>query len=103
MYVAVIHRITDAVVWDRQIQVFETTELPAGMQNPISYVGTNKDYAFCLWDVPSIQALQPLLDEATAGAAVNTYFPVDPAAPGTAGIPVQRLDLTAPVGVTAST
>ena len=94
MYVGVIHRITDTATWDQKIKEFETAELPAGMTNPISYMGADHDYAFCLWDVPSVEALQPTLDGLTSGAATNTYFPVDPTALGTAGIPEQRVDLT---------
>jgi hypothetical protein len=87
MYVGVIHRITDKAVWDQKIAEFEGAELPAGLANPISYIGANYDYAFCLWDAPSVKALQPTLDGLTEGAAENTYFPVDPNAPGTDGIP----------------
>jgi hypothetical protein len=94
MYVGVIHRITDTAVWEQKIQAFEEAELPAGLENPISYIGADRDYAFCLWDVPSVAALQPTLDSLTEGAADNTYFPVDPNALGTGGIPEQRVDLT---------
>jgi hypothetical protein len=94
MYVGVIHKITDAAAWDRGLEAFATTELPETMRNPITYVGTDKEYAFCLWDVPSVDALQSTLDGLTAGAAVNTYFAIDPGAVGTSGIPEQRVDLT---------
>jgi hypothetical protein len=67
--------------------------LSAGYSNPVTYMGARTDYAFCLWDVPSVEALQPMLDELTAGAATNMYFPIDPHAFGTAGIPTQRVDL----------
>lgn len=92
MYVGVIHRITDKATWDQKIAEFEGAELPKGMTNPISYIGANYDYAFCLWDVPSVEALAPVLDGLTEGAAENSYFPVDPNAPGTEGIPT--VDLT---------
>ena len=93
MYVGVVHTITDKATWAQKLQEFERTPLPDGFANPISYIGSQADYAFCLWDVPSLESLQPLLDGATAGAATNMYFPVDPNAFGTAGIPVQRINL----------
>ncbi len=95
MYVGVLHTVTDKATWAKKLKEFETTTLPDGYSNPISYIGSRTDYAFCLWDVPSIEALQPMLDEATEGAATNMYFPVDPDAFGTAGIPTQRIDLEA--------
>jgi len=94
MYVGVIHNITDPAVWDQKIIEFESAELPAGLQNPISYMGADKDCAFCLWDAPSVEVLQPLLDGLTEGAATNTYFAVNPTARGTAGIPARQVDLT---------
>ena len=93
MYVGVVHTITDKAMWAKGLAAFEVTPLPDGFANPISYIGSRTDYAFCLWDVPSIEALQPMLDGATEGAATNMYFPVDPDAFGTAGIPAQRIDL----------
>jgi hypothetical protein len=93
MYIGVVHTITDEAVWAKKLGEFETAPLPAGYANPISYIGANSDYAFCLWDAPSVETLQPMLDEVTAGAATNMYFRVDPDAFGTAGIPAQRIDL----------
>src|SRR4051812_45316271 len=100
MYVGVMHTITDQAIWEQRLQEFEETTLPQGFANPISYIGSRTDYAFCLWEVPSVEALQPLLDGMTAGAATNTYFPVDPDAFGTAGIPTQRINLDAEVPTT---
>jgi hypothetical protein len=93
MFVGVVHTITNKATWDKKLQEFGNASLPAGYTNPISYVGANSDYAFCLWDVPSIDALQRVLDPATEGGATNMYFPVDPKAAGTVGIPTQRIDL----------
>jgi hypothetical protein len=93
MYVGVMHTITDKAMWAQKLREFEEAALPDGYTNPISYMGARSDYAFCLWDAPSIEALQPMLDGLTEGAATNMYFPVDPDAFGTAGIPAQRIDL----------
>lgn len=93
MYVGVVHTITDKAVWEEKLGGFDPSALPDGFANPIAYIGAQADYAFCLWDVPSIDALQPLLDGMTEGGATNMYFAVDPGAIGTAGIPTQRIDL----------
>jgi hypothetical protein len=93
MYVGVLHTITNKTVWAEKLAEFEQSSPPDGYTNPITYIGANTDYAFCLWDVPSVEALQPMLDGLTQGGATNLYFPVDAEAFGTAGIPSQRIDL----------
>ena len=93
MYVGVVHTITNKPAWATKLAEFEVSPLPEGYANPISYIGADTDYAFCLWEAPSVEALQPMLDGVTEGAAKNMYFPVDPDAFGTAGIPSQRIDL----------
>ena len=93
MYVGVVHTVTDKAVWAKKLKDAKEASLPEGYANPITYIGSRTDYAFCLWDVPSVEALQPMLDELSEGAATNMYFPVDPNAFGTAGIPTQRIDL----------
>jgi len=93
MYVGVVHTITNKTVWAKKLAEFEQSPPPAGYANPITYIGAKTDYAFCLWDVPSVEALQPMLDGLTEGAATNMYFAVDPQAFGTSGIPSQRIDL----------
>jgi len=100
MYIGVVHTITNKASWAEKLKEFETAPLPAGYANPISYIGSQTDYAFCLWDAPSVDALQPMLDEVTEGASTNMYFPVDPNAFGTAGIPTQRIDLETKTPVT---
>jgi hypothetical protein len=93
MYVGILHTITNKAAWAEKLTEFAKSSPPDGYANPITYVGANTDYAFCLWEAPSVEALQPMLDELTKGAATNVYFPVDPAAFGTQGIPAQRIDL----------
>jgi hypothetical protein len=80
-------------MWAQKLKEFGEATLPEGYANPVTYIGSRTDYAFCLWDAPSIDALQPMLDGLTKGAATNMYFPIDPGAFGTAGIPAQRIDL----------
>ena len=93
MYVGVLHTITDKAVWATKLAEFAKTAPPDGYSNPVTYIGAKTDHAFCLWDVPSLEALQPMLDGLTEGAATNMYFPVDPSAFGTAGLPAQMIEL----------
>ena len=93
MYVGVLHTVTNQATWTKKLKEFEEATLPDGYSNPVTYLGSRTDYAFCLWDAPSVETLQPMLDELTAGASTNMYFRVDPNAFGTAGIPTQRIDL----------
>jgi hypothetical protein len=99
MYVGVLHTVTNKKVWGKKLQEFENAPLPDGYANPISYIGADTDYAFCLWEAPSVDALQPMLDGLTEGAATNMYFAVDPSAFGTAGLPSQRIDLDSKTSV----
>jgi hypothetical protein len=93
MLVGVVHTIKDKAAWTKGLEAFDVAALPDGFSNPVTYIGARTDYAFCMWEVPSIEALQPMLDAATQGGATNMYFPIDPAAAGTAGLPTQRIDL----------
>ena len=88
-----LHTITNKKVWAQKLAEFEQGSPPPGYTNPITYIGAKTDYAFCLWDVPSVDALRPMLDGLTEGAATNLYFPVDPQAFGTTGFPSQRIEL----------
>jgi hypothetical protein len=93
MYIGVVHTITNKAIWGQKLEEFAAGTLPDGYANPVTFIGSEADYAFCLWDAPSIEALQPMLDGLTEGAATNMYFPVDANAFGTVGIPAQRIDL----------
>jgi len=85
MYVGVIHKITDLARWTEGAKAFDRSTLSAEMSNPVSIGG--RDYTFCLWEVPSVDALRDMLDPTTEGASTNTYFVIDPAAAGTIGFP----------------
>ena len=99
MYVGVLHTVTDAATWAVRLVEMEDAVLPIGVTNPISYIGADSDYAFCLWETPSVEELQPVLDRLLEGAATNLYFEVDPNAFGTAGIPRQRSDVDSPISL----
>jgi hypothetical protein len=93
MYIGVMHTITDKAMWATKLAEFQKTAPPDGYSNPFTVIGAQTDYAFCLWEAPSMEELQPMLDQLTEGGATNAYFRVDPTAMGTAGIPGQRIDL----------
>lgn len=83
MLVGVVHKITDAAAWrDRTAQV-ESGGPPEGFKLPVSVHSAAGDYAFCLWDVPSEEALRAQLDPMTEGASTNTYFDIDTQHPAT--------------------
>jgi hypothetical protein len=86
MYIGVVHNIRDKETWNKELSEFDPAGVPGGYANPISYIGAETERAFCLWTGPSIEGLQPWLDE-VASAADNEYFEVDPTALGTEGIP----------------
>jgi hypothetical protein len=101
MYVGVLHTITDKAMWATKLAEFQRTAPPEGYTNPFTVIGAETDYAFCLWDAPSVEELQPMLDGLTEGAATNSYFRIDPKAMGTAGIPAQRIELDSKAAVKA--
>jgi hypothetical protein len=87
MYVATLHSIDDPELWAKKLVEFEELEMPGGTTNPISYIGSATDYAFCLYDAPSVDHLKSWLDDFMGSAAHQMYFEVDPNAFGTYGIP----------------
>ena len=86
MYIGVIHNIEDSSLWAKNLEEYDESSIPAGYDNPISYIANDTSKAFCLWTGPSIDGLRAWLDAATS-AAHNDYWEVDPKALGTAGIP----------------
>lgn len=83
MFVQVIHNISDKSAWSQRLADFEKQGPPA--QLTLHCSGTSSDHtkAFCLWEAQSVEALSSFLDEATAGAAQNTYYTLDEKAPAT--------------------
>ena len=100
MYVGVLHTITDPVLWKEGMEKFDRSALPEGVRNPMTIVGASSDHVFCLWDVPSVEVLQPMLDDLTKGASTNLYFAVDPEGLGTVGFPAARAAGHEPVAAT---
>lgn len=83
MFIQVIHDITDKSVWTNRLADFEKQGPPPEMTLHCSGTSSDGTKAFCLWEVPSREALSSFLDEATLGAARNTYYTLDEKAPAT--------------------
>jgi hypothetical protein len=83
MFVQVIHDITDKFVWTSRLADFAKQGPPPEMTLHCSGTSSDGKKAFCLWEVPSRDALSSFLDEATHGAAQNTYYTIDEKAPAT--------------------
>lgn len=83
MFIQVIHDITDKSVWDNRLADFEKQGPPTELMLHCSGTSSDGTKAFCLWEAQSLQALSSFLDEATAGAAQNTYYTLNENAPAT--------------------
>ena len=95
MYVGVMHTVTDKAMWAQKLKEFAEGTLPDGYTNPITFIGSQTDYAFCLWDAPSIDALQPMLDGPDRRRSDQHVLPHRSrrVRHGNSGIPTQRIDL----------
>ncbi len=87
MYVGVLHTVKDRVRWSEVLGAFDRSSLPEGFANPVTFIGADSDYVFCLWEAPPVESLRELLDGIVADAATNLYFAVDPQGFGTIGFP----------------
>ncbi len=83
MFVQVIHNITDKTVWNQRTADFEKQGFPNEFTLHCSGTSSDRTKAFCLWEAKSVAALSSFLDNATAGAAQNTYYAIDENAPAT--------------------
>ena len=83
MFIQVIHNITDKSLWTKRLADFEKQGPPPDFTLHCSGTSTDHTKAFCLWEARSVEALQPMLDAATNGAAQNTYYTLDEKVPAT--------------------
>jgi hypothetical protein len=77
MHLGVVHTIRDRAAWESVINE-ESEELP-GFVLLGSVTQDDVSRAICIWDAPSLDALQRMLDEMFGAAAVNDCFLADPA------------------------
>ncbi len=78
MHLGVVHTIRDRAAWDSVISD-ESLEFPAGFELLGSVTQDDVSRAICIWDAPSLDALQRMLDEMLGAASVNDCFVADPA------------------------
>jgi len=78
MHLGVVHTIRDRVAWESVVNV-ESAELPPGFVLLGSVTEDDVSRAICIWDAPSVDALQGMLDEMLGAAAVNDCFVADQA------------------------
>lgn len=79
MHVVIHHRINDPTKWEQGVRnimsLIEQHRLPSGLK-PLQYLpSTDGRNAFCLWEAPSLRAVQEF-NEREAGGARNEYFQV---------------------------
>ncbi len=85
MLVGTIYKLTDGAAWRSALGDAEQNDelVPDGFSLLVSVHSATGDYAFDLWEAPSVEAVQEQLDPMVAGLATTTYFVVDPTHPAT--------------------
>lgn len=83
MFIQVVHDINDKAAWEQRLADFGKQGAPAEFTLHCSGTSADRTKAFCLWEAQSVHALSRFLNEATAGAAQNTYYALDESAPAT--------------------
>jgi hypothetical protein len=78
MHLGVVHTILDSAAWDSVVNG-ESEEFPPGFVLLGSVTQDDVSRAICIWDAPSVDALQRMLDEMFGEAAVNDCFVADQA------------------------
>jgi hypothetical protein len=78
MHLGVVHTIRDRAAWD-SVKNVESVEFPPGFVLLGSATEADVSRAICIWDAPSVDALQRMLDEMLEAAAVNDCFVADQA------------------------
>lgn len=78
MYVIVHHDIVDpAVAFARGVRLIENEGAPAGVQGLQFYPSTDGSAVTCLWESPSVEAVQGYVDSALGDSSVNRCYQVD--------------------------
>ena len=78
MHLGVVHTIRDRAAWD-SITGGGEPEFPPGFVLLGSVTQDDVSRAICIWDAPSLDALQHMLDDMLGSASVNDCFAADPA------------------------
>jgi hypothetical protein len=78
MYVVVIHRfLNPEVAFARGEKLVKNEGAPAGARGLEFYPATDGSGASCLWEAPSVEAIQQYVDSTLGDASDNTCFEVN--------------------------
>lgn len=78
MHLGAVHTIRDREAWDRAFFA-DNGEFPPGFVLLGSVTQDDVSRAICIWEAPSLDDLQRLLDGMFGPAALNACFVADPA------------------------
>ena len=77
MYVVVQHRFTNPeVAFTRGEKLIRNEGAPTGVKGLQFYPSRDGSVATCLWEAPSVAAVQTYIDQTLGDAAVNTCYEV---------------------------
>jgi hypothetical protein len=78
MYVVVHHRITNPeIAFARGTELMSNEGAPKGVQVLQFYPSRDGSTVVCLWEAPSVDAVQQYADDVLGDASVNTSYEVD--------------------------
>ena len=78
MYVVVQHRFNDpAVALARGERLINNDDAPAGVRGLQFYPSRDGAVATCLWEAPSVEAVQAYVDSTLGDSSENTCYDVD--------------------------
>jgi hypothetical protein len=78
MYVVVLHDIANAeTAFDRGQRLMTGEGAPTGVRVLQFYPSADATRVTCLWESPSVQAVQGYVDETLGDSSVNTCYQVD--------------------------
>jgi hypothetical protein len=78
MYVVVQHRITDPeAAFARGERLIKNIGAPAGVRGLQFYPSQDGSAVVCLWESPSVDAIQEYVDSALGDSSENTCYEVD--------------------------
>lgn len=76
MYVGVIHRITDPAGFEAAEEKALEAGLPDGFALPIHASSADGDNGLCIWQGPSVEAVQNVVESVVGDFSTNEYFEV---------------------------
>jgi hypothetical protein len=79
MFVGIQHRIKNAdAMLSRSEKLAENA--PSGVQAHQFYLSADRQFATCIWEADSVDAVRDYIDGVQGDSSQNTYFEVDPQA-----------------------